>query len=71
MAYAHDIRVAGFSFTGLIASLRANVATRIEQRKTFVRTLNELSILSDRELNDLGMSRHMIREIAREAAKTK
>jgi uncharacterized protein YjiS (DUF1127 family) len=48
---------------GLIGRLRRTYANYQLYRKT----LNELEVLNDRELNDLGISRLVIREIARES----
>lgn len=48
---------------GLFTRLRAALAARKIQRQTF----KELSLLSDRELNDIGISRCDIRRIAAEA----
>ena len=45
-------------------ALRADYA----KWRTYRRTLEELSALSNRDLNDLGLSRSMIREVALEAA---
>jgi uncharacterized protein YjiS (DUF1127 family) len=47
----------------LFTRLRAALAARKIQRQTF----KELSLLSDRELNDIGISRCDIRRIAAEA----
>lgn len=49
---------------GVFGSLRA----RIEQYKTYRSTIRELSSLSDRSLADLGLSRGMIEDLARESA---
>ncbi|MDV7145742.1 DUF1127 domain-containing protein [Tropicimonas sp. TH_r6] len=51
--------------------LSAPIATyrvRMEQYRTYRRTVRELSGLSDRALADLGLSRAMIKSLAREAA---
>lgn len=48
---------------GFFTRLRTALAGRKIQRQTF----NELSSLSDRELNDIGISRGDIRRIAAEA----
>lgn len=50
--------------TAMIASLR----TRFERYRLYRRTVGELSALSNRELADLGLSRAMIRGLARQAA---
>ncbi len=49
---------------GLIANLR--IAAK--RHKQYLRTYNELNALSDRDLADLGLSRSMIRDLAREAS---
>ncbi|MDO5658669.1 MAG: DUF1127 domain-containing protein [Paracoccus sp. (in: a-proteobacteria)] len=49
---------------GLVARIRDNMARRALYR----RTVSELRNLSDRELNDLGLSRSMITRVAHEAA---
>ncbi len=54
--------------TGRIAAMFRSVELRMEQYRTYRRTLHELSILSERELCDLGIHRSMIRSIASEAA---
>ncbi len=51
-------------FTGAFDGLR----TRYGQYMTYRRTVRELSSLSDRALSDLGLSRSMIKGLAREAA---
>lgn len=52
-------RIGGF-FNGLSA--------RIAQYRTYRTTLDELQSLSDRELSDLGISRHSLHAIAYRAA---
>lgn len=39
----------------------------MQQRRMYRKTINELSALSDRELNDLGLCRSMIQDVARSA----
>lgn len=41
---------------------------QMKQRRIYRQTLSELSSLSDRALTDLGLSRSMIKAVAREAA---
>jgi len=50
------------------AALRARLDAAIRRRVEYARTLDELSQLTDRELNDLGFSRCDLRRVAREAA---
>ena len=49
-------------------SLIDGVRTRIEQIRVYRQTVRALSELSDRDLRDLGLSRAMIRSVAKEAA---
>lgn len=52
---------------GIFARLRATFA----EYREYSRTVAELQALSDRELRDLGISRYVIPEIAREAVRSK
>jgi uncharacterized protein YjiS (DUF1127 family) len=51
---------------GLIA-LWKNITTRYIRHRDYVITVRDLERLSDRELNDIGIHRSMIRSIAMEA----
>lgn len=51
----------GARFANLIAKIRENYALRAEYKRTYT----ELQNLSDRELNDIGVGRGDIRDIAR------
>lgn len=68
MAYVNSSRAASFSladrFSGYVAQFKASLA----RRAVYNQTVRELVILSDRELADLGISRHDILAVAREAA---
>jgi uncharacterized protein YjiS (DUF1127 family) len=44
------------------------LSARYARWQTYHRTLNELQLMSDRDLRDLGFSRHDIARIARDAA---
>nr|WP_210527668.1 DUF1127 domain-containing protein [Rubellimicrobium arenae] len=70
MAFANDIHnaVSGVTLAHRFAGLRAQMADRVARYRLYRETLNELSLLSDRELSDLGMGRCDIRNIARQAA---
>ncbi|MDX8348339.1 DUF1127 domain-containing protein [Cognatiyoonia sp. IB215446] len=68
MTYNTDTAFAGVSLAQRFAALRADLAERAAKRKVYRTTLNELRGLSDRDLNDLGMSRAMVKGIALEAA---
>lgn len=50
--------------SGLVALMRK----RMRQYRTYKRTVTELQSLSQRELDDLGISRCMISRLANEAA---
>ena len=57
------------------STLQGRLVARLEAARenwgkwrVYRKTVNELSALSDRDLNDLGLSRSMIRGIALEAA---
>jgi uncharacterized protein YjiS (DUF1127 family) len=68
MAYATDIRTAGMTIGHRISDLRASLADRYARRMVYRTTLNELATLNDRDLDDLGISRSMIKSIAWDAA---
>ncbi len=68
MAYTNDMRVAGLPLRERFATLRATLADRLAKRAVYRTTQNELSVLSDRDLADLGIARSMIKGIAYEAA---
>ncbi|MCF2904367.1 DUF1127 domain-containing protein [Octadecabacter sp. CECT 8868] len=50
--------------SGLVQSIR----TKMEQRRVYNTTLNELLSLTTRELNDLGLHKSQLNTVAREAA---
>jgi uncharacterized protein YjiS (DUF1127 family) len=54
--------------TSRLSALFASLAQRWAAYQTYRDTLAELETLSDRELNDIGISRWDIRRIARESA---
>lgn len=62
MAYALSINAASHG-NGTFDRLRS----AISQYRTYRRTVNELEALSTRELNDLGIVRGNVREVARSA----
>ncbi|RMH42256.1 MAG: DUF1127 domain-containing protein [Alphaproteobacteria bacterium] len=68
MAFAQDTRVAHHSLADRAGALFRAAAEAYRRHRLYRQTLNELASLSDRELNDLGLSRAMIRGIAYEAA---
>ncbi|MCB5410111.1 DUF1127 domain-containing protein [Pseudogemmobacter faecipullorum] len=52
----------------LISDLTQAFKAAFTRRRIYIRTLSELRSLSDRDLNDLGLSRSGITSVAREAA---
>ncbi len=67
MAYVNTSR-AGLARPSVFGDVVEAVRNAVARRKLYLRTLEELRSLSDRDLSDLGMSRSMITEVAREAA---
>ena len=68
MAYVNTARTSGITLSQRFAALRENFAAARAQRKIYTTTVNELEMLSNRDLDDLGISRSMIKAIALEAA---
>lgn len=59
---------AGTTLFARFAALRAQMADNAAKRKVYRTTIAELETLSARDLNDLGIARSMIKEIAYQAA---
>ena len=68
MAYVNSTPMARKGFFDRFSTLKDTVLTAIRQRRIYERTVTELNNLTDRELNDLGISRFSIPELARESA---
>ncbi len=68
MTFITDTRTGGMNLSTRFAALRADFAAARAQRKIYKTTLNELEMLSNRDLNDLGIARSMIQSVAMEAA---
>lgn len=51
--------------SSFLDTLRASM----RRRATYARVLGELSAMSDRDLADIGISRHSIRDVAADAAR--
>lgn len=68
MAYVNSTPIARKGFADRLIALKNSVLTAIRQRRIYERTVAELNGLTDRELNDLGISRFSIPELARESA---
>jgi uncharacterized protein YjiS (DUF1127 family) len=73
-ANAHGGAAGGTSASGglgqWLAGLVQTVRTRSEEHARYVRTRDELSALTERELNDIGLGRGDIEHVARLAART-
>lgn len=54
--------------TNRFKSVRSATAGYFERRRQFANTLAELSNLSERELNDIGLHRSMIPSVERKSA---
>lgn len=50
---------------GIFSRLSMAISDRWKQRVEYDRTLNELRLLTDRELEDIGISRFDIRSVAK------
>ncbi|SFA70618.1 protein of unknown function [Poseidonocella pacifica] len=68
MAYANTTNIRSGSFFDRLFQTRTNLAERWTKYQLYRKTRNELSNLSNRDLDDLGISRSMIHAIAMEAA---
>lgn len=68
MAYSTDLSHAQSGLTGWMAASVNALRTRMEKRRVFRTTMNELGSLSNRELADLGLHRSMLRRVAWQAA---
>lgn len=68
MAYVNTHRRGSGALMGRVTATFDVVRERYARYRTYRRTLNELGELSERELNDLGLNRSMLRACAYEAA---
>lgn len=68
MAYVASHSVARPSIREYLANLIASVKEANARRTVYIKTLNELRSLSDRDLADLGISRLQVEDIALQAA---
>lgn len=70
MAYVNS-RSTTVSISDRFGAIVKLVKEAIVRRNVYATTVSELSSLSDRDLNDMGISRLAISDIAREAAYSK
>ncbi|WP_170368002.1 DUF1127 domain-containing protein [Ruegeria arenilitoris] len=68
MAHTATLTYGGFNLTARIANLIERVKENRARASEYTRTYTELQRLSDRELNDIGIRRCDIADIAREHA---
>jgi uncharacterized protein YjiS (DUF1127 family) len=71
MAHSATLTAGGFSFSGIIASLRVWRDARIDAARrgeVYRRTLTELGAMTDNDLADIGTARFMIADIAADEA---
>lgn len=69
MAYQSNLtNTASHGFVDQIATFFADLRAKAARRKVYRETLRELSALSPRELNDLGLDGSMLKRIAYQAA---
>ncbi|WP_170342958.1 DUF1127 domain-containing protein [Ruegeria arenilitoris] len=68
MAHTVTLTHGGFNLTARIANLIERVKENRARASEYTRTYTELQRLSDRELNDIGIRRCDIADVAREHA---
>lgn len=68
MAFATDIHGFNADITGRFTATLKSAKLRFANYRVYRKTVAELSALSTRDLNDLGISPSMIKRIALEAA---
>lgn len=68
MAYMNTTRTAQATISDRITGAFIAVKAAYQRRRIYDQTLRELRALSDRDLDDLGLHRTMISEIAHQAA---
>mgnify|MGYP003959355667 CR=1 FL=1 len=66
MAYATEVSLRNITLTDRAIALWGTVKDNLAKRSAYRRTVKELGALSSAELNDLGLNRSMIRQIAYE-----
>lgn len=68
MALANDILRLEAGIADRLGEIMRRIRERMEKRRKYRQTVDELRALSSRELNDLGIHESMIERIAHEAA---
>ena len=68
MAYVNTTRAASASFAERFGNFFAGLKATAAQHRVYNQTVHDLRQLSDRDLEDLGIHRLMIKSVAHEAA---
>lgn len=68
MAYYTDTAVSTSEQPSRTAALMDAISLKLRQRKAYRQTFNELHMLTQRDMGDLGICRGDFRRLAREAA---
>ena len=68
MAYVSSSRAVRVTFADRVTALITVAREAAARRRVYAQTMAELNMLTDRELNDLGIARSMISRVARDAA---
>lgn len=68
MAFATEIHGVNVDVTGRISAILKSAKLRFANYRVYRKTIAELSTLSARELDDLGINASMIKRISLEAA---
>lgn len=66
MAFATDIHVGNDDITGRVLATLKSAKLRFANYRAYRKTISELSALSNRDLDDMGIYRSMIKRIALE-----
>jgi len=68
MAFATEIHATNGDITSRITATLKSATNRVANYRIYRKTVSELSALSSRELDDLGLNRSMIKRVSLEAA---
>lgn len=68
MTYLNSTSTSNNSIAAVAASFFENVIIRYKRYRIYRTTFNEMNLLSNRELKDLGLHRAGLREVAWESA---
>ncbi|WP_168797835.1 DUF1127 domain-containing protein [Aliishimia ponticola] len=70
MAYTHTNQAHGFHFGSAVMRLFGEAKKAYARQAAYSRTYRELSEMSDHELDDIGLTRGMIHDIAFQASRS-